>query len=239
MPDCAPVSSARPWGPLRRLFAAFSSRVRAKRGALMLARLPVDETTRILDLGGGNGSYLGRLLGPGYDVTVADVVPEDLAAAERAFGYKTHLLDGSDTLPWEAGAFDLVFCNSVIEHVAGGAGDCWQVVDSAAFERRGSERQKRFAAEIARVGRGYWVQSPWKHFPVESHTWLPALLVVYLPRRQQVGLIRAANGYWVKRTTPDWRLLTKRDMEAMFPDAEIVVERWLGLPKSIIALRGR
>jgi hypothetical protein len=80
------------------------------------------------------------------------------------------------------------------------------------------------------------VQTPYKYFPIESHTWLPAAIVL-LPRRLQIALIRTLDGWWPKKTKPDWRLLTIRQMRALFPDAEIVVERSLGLPKSIMAIK--
>ncbi len=64
-------------------------------------------------------------------------------------------------LPFRDFAFDVVFSNSVIEHV----GD------------EGSQR--RFARELARVGRAYWVQTPNRWFPVEQHLLTP--LVHWLP----------------------------------------------------------
>ena len=51
-------------------------------------------------------------------------------------------------------SFDIIYSNSVIEHV-------------------GRERQKEFANEIMRVGKKYWVQTPYKHFPVEPHFVFP------------------------------------------------------------------
>jgi hypothetical protein len=52
-------------------------------------------------------------------------------------------------------SFDLVFSNSVIEHV----GD--------------EGKQAQFANEVRRLGRSYWVQTPSKYFPVEAHTGMP------------------------------------------------------------------
>jgi 2-polyprenyl-3-methyl-5-hydroxy-6-metoxy-1,4-benzoquinol methylase len=65
--------------------------------------------------------------------------------------------------PSAARSFDIVFSNSVIEHV----GD--------------AESQQQFAHEIARVGRAYWVQTPNRRFPVEPHLLTPFLH--FLPTR--------------------------------------------------------
>src|SRR5436305_9486326 len=72
-------------------------------------------------------------------------------------------------LPFRDGAFDVVFSNSVIEHVG----------DAAS--------QRRFAREVARVGRAYWVQTPNRWFPVEQHLLTP--LVHWLPKQWQRRLV--------------------------------------------------
>jgi hypothetical protein len=80
------------------------------------------------------------------------------------------------------------------------------------------------------------VQTPYKYFPVEPHSFLP-FFVVLLPRRWQVRLMAFFGRYWIKTVTPDFRLLTIDEMRALFPDAEIVLERYCGFVKSIIAIK--
>jgi hypothetical protein len=89
-------------------------------------------------------------------------------------------------LPFRDAAFDVVFSNSVIEHVG----------DAAS--------QERFAREVARVGRSYWVQTPNRWFPVEQHLLTP--LVHWLPRRWQRAILRRGT-VWeaLTRPTPDRR----------------------------------
>src|SRR5215471_18488533 len=53
-------------------------------------------------------------------------------------------------------SFDLVFSNSVIEHVGP------------------PPKQAEFAHEVLRLGRSYWVQTPSKWFPIEAHTGMPS-----------------------------------------------------------------
>jgi len=80
------------------------------------------------------------------------------------------------------------------------------------------------------------VQTPDKWFPVESHTWLPVVIVA-LPRGLQLRLVGWLNRWWIKPTQVDWNLLTASDMARLFPEAEIVRERTLGLSKSLIAVK--
>lgn len=195
---------------------------------------------RILDLGGGDGSHIASIVDEAH-ITVADISEADLALA-RGLGYETVLLDEAQTLPFADGEFDIVFCSSVIEHTTGPKRDALTCHEGSVFRARASEHQRRFAGEIRRVGRGYFVQTPNLLFPIESHTWLP--FVQFLPRSAQMRFIALLNrSPWPKKSTPDFRLLTARDLQSLFPDAEIVRERsallTLALTKSLIAVRRR
>ena len=124
-------------------------------------------------------------------------------------------------------SYDIGFSNSVIEHVC-----TW-------------ERQQEFAAEIRRVARDLWVQTPAYACPIEPHYMTP--FVHYLPRSVQKVILRWGTVWgWVER--PDAgkikamletiRLLRKSEMRALFPDCEIMTERMLWvIPKSYIAIR--
>ncbi len=76
-----------------------------------------------------------------------------------------YFLAKAASLPFADQSFDLVFSNSVIEHVGS------------------RDTQARFASEIARVGKLFWLQTPNRYFPIEQHLWTP--LVHWLPRRWQ------------------------------------------------------
>jgi hypothetical protein len=133
-------------------------------------------------------------------------------------------------LPFRDGAFDIVFSNSVIEHVGGRAS------------------QEQFAREAARVGRGYWIQTPNRWFPVEQHLLTPFLH--WLPKAWQRAITPRATlwGAWA-RVTPDRRefylshflndvrLLGAGDLRRLFPGATLLRERALGVCKSLIACR--
>jgi hypothetical protein len=130
-------------------------------------------------------------------------------------------------LAQEDGAYDLVFSNSVIEHVGSWPEQC------------------AFAREVRRVGRRLWVQTPALACPIEPH--FLGLFVHWLPLR----LRRYAVAYltpwgWIhKRSLPEAdkaianiQLLSKQQFQALFPDCQILTERLLGIiPKSYIAYR--
>jgi hypothetical protein len=113
--------------------------------------------------------------------------------------------------------FDSVFSNSVIEHVG-------------PFEKRAS-----FAREVRRLGKSYWVQTPSKWFPIEAHCGMPFWwfypdwLRDYFVERWRKKLPKWTN--MVEETT----VLEKSELVRLFPEATVLVETTLGIPKSYIA----
>src|SRR6185369_449900 len=102
----------------------------------------------------------------------------------------------------------------------------------ARFARRSRPQQRAFAQELARVGRGYFVQVPNRWFPVETHSWLPFLS--YLPRSWQCCTIALSNRVWIKKTDPDFYLPTAAQMREYFPAGELAREKVCGITKSLI-----
>ncbi len=207
------------------------------RADLFVRLMQPAEGARVLDLGGQDGSFMVRIRERvRVDVTVADIGDAPNEAARR-HGFRAVILEEGKPLPFEDQEFDIVFCNSVIEHVTLPKRDC--------IERRFANRewiaeslasQTAFATELARVGRGYFVQTPHRAFPIEAHTWLPA--VGWLPHNATVSVVRISDRVWVKQCGyVDWNLLDERQMRDLFPGARIHVERVTGLPKSIVAYK--
>lgn len=221
---------------LTSLFNWYSGNARKKRGDLFKSHLNPSDETSIVDLGGGTGNHFASILPYRDNVTVADLLKDDLAEAEKNHGFKTLYFDGSDGVPVGDKEFDVVFCSSVIEHVTGPKDDVMGIDDTAEFNRVAFKHQKVFADEIRRIGKGYFVQTPYRYFPIESHSWLP-FLIVFLSRPNQKRMINFFNKFWPKTTEPDWYLLTPPQMQELFPDAEIVHEKSMGLTKSLIAIR--
>jgi hypothetical protein len=143
---------------------------------------------------------------------------------------ETVVLGDGTSLPFADQSFDLVFSNSVIEHV------------SSRVE------QARFAAEIARVGKRYWVQTPNRYFPIEHHLWTP--FVHWLPRVWQGAILKRFSvwrmvtnydaeqrAFYVNHYLDSIWLLSASDLPALFPGATLERERFLGWTKSLIAWR--
>lgn len=188
-------------GPLARLASPLAARARARRHAALFPVLGA--SARIVDVGCGT---LGlRALEPDRNITGVDRVKRP--------GYpgpfvRADVLAG---LPFADGEFDLAYCSSVIEHV------------------EPSDRA-RFAAEVSRVARGVFVQTPAFGFPVEPHALLP--FAHWLP-------VGARRRYWQLGAAGAWediRLLRRGELAALFPGAQIKAERFGPVAKSWVAV---
>jgi hypothetical protein len=187
----------------------------------------------ILDLGGGDGSHIAMVV-PGHrNVTIADIDRGKLDLARFRYAHKSRVLTESERLPFHDREFDIVFCSSVIEHITGPKEVVGEIRSTRVFETRATLHQHRFAEEVRRIGKSYFVQTPYKYFPIESHTSAPGF-VILLPRSAQLEIWKRWPFY---NHVPDFNLLTVRDMQRFFPDAEIHLESEFGFTKSIMAVR--
>lgn len=215
---------------------ALSRRFRARRAKRFRTAFHLTEHSRVLDLGGSDGEHI-RMVLEGTPVRRENVYIADVneKALERAktHGHRTALLSEDGKVPFPDGYFDVVFCSSVIEHVTVPKEELWEHRDEL-FGRKAIVHQRAFADEISRISKSFWVQTPARSFFLETHCWLP--FVGWLPRSAQLKVLRF-TGHLLTRHPPDYYLLTRGHMEALFPGARIVSERWLGLTKSWIALR--
>ncbi|WAP68981.1 methyltransferase domain-containing protein [Jiella pelagia] len=124
--------------------------------------------------------------------------------------------------------FDLVHSNSVIEHVGE------------------AERMQAFADNVRRLSDRYFVQTPNFWFPLEPHfrmigfQWLPLSLRVALMQRRNLGFFpRAKTREEAWRNVAEIRLLDRKMMRRLFPEADLREERVAGLTKSLMAVHGQ
>ena len=135
--------------------------------------------------------------------------------------------DARDMSQFGDGQYDIVFSNSLIEHVGN------------------YNEQKKVADEIIRIGKRYFVQTPNYYFPIEPHFLCP--FFQYLPSRLKVFLLCHFNLGWYKKIkdcqkateiADSIRLLKEYELKQLFPDANIYREKVLGLTKSFIMYKG-
>ncbi len=196
----------------------FMRRFRPKRMQRFVKLLGIGPATHILDVGGT--SFDWALLPFKTNVTILN------AEIDGHLGALRWIIGDARRLPFAEKSFDVVYSNSTIEHLYS------------------EDNQRLAAAEIARVGKAYFVQTPNRWFPIEPHYLTP--FVHYLPKKWQRRLLRNFT-LWGILSRPsqqtcdtdvdEIRLLTTSDMRGLFPDATIYSERFLGLTKSIIAVK--
>jgi ubiquinone/menaquinone biosynthesis C-methylase UbiE len=204
---------------------SLASRLRKKRlGLFWLLVSGLPEPVTILDIGGTEifWQISGLPLKKKLNITLLNLerIPTSLPNISSVAG-------DAREIQFPDLHFDVVFSNSVIEHV-GNYSD-----------------QERMAGEVMRVGKRYFIQTPNKYFPIEPHFVFP--LYQFLPNTIQVWLLQNFKLGWIKRT-PDKekaretiksiRLLRKTEFEALFPQSKIWEEKFLGLTKSFIAYGG-
>jgi SAM-dependent methyltransferase len=189
--------------PRTRLASAAAARARARRFRMFLALTGATPATRIVDVGCGP---LGlRAFAPGFAVTGVDL--RDRPDYPGPFVQA----DATRRLPFADGEFDLAYSNSVVEHLP-------------------PPTREAFAAELRRVARGWWVQTPAYSFPIEPHALLPFAHWLPVPLRRR---------YWRLGVAGEWEdiaLLRRDELRALFGEP-VVAERVGPLAKSWIAVR--
>ncbi|RPJ77980.1 MAG: class I SAM-dependent methyltransferase, partial [Alphaproteobacteria bacterium] len=157
------------------------------------------------------------------EITILNLADDALIDGELKAHVKYVNGDGCNMKRFADQQFDVVFSNSVIEHVG-------------AFDR-----QRLMADEIKRVGKNYYIQTPNYWFPFEPHFLVFGFQ--FLPLKIKTFFIRRFNIGWFKKI-PDYceaqvlaksiRLLKKKELKKLFPGANITSEMFLCLAKSFI-----
>jgi len=179
----------------------------------------------ILDLGGTPAYW--EQFGADLDWKRVKVCTLNVRQSETAHpGITSMAGDARDVSSFGDRSFDIVHSNSVIEHVGR-----WD--DMAAM-----------AKEVRRLAPRYFVQTPYFWFPIEPHARFPLFHWMPEPWRYRI-LMRRACGFWKQqpdvgeatRAIQSALLLDRRQMQFLFPDAQITAEKVLGLTKSLLAIR--
>lgn len=209
--------------------SSFGAKARARRRDLLVRLFPELPSYRVLDLGGTADSWLRADVAP-KAVTVLNLYAGELTAHredEHLPGW-IELVTGDACDPPAgvlAGSYDLVFSNSLIEHVGGVA------------------RRRMLADVVRRAAPRHWVQTPYRYFPIEPHYLFPGYQFLPVAARARLArtwpLIHTRDTNWRDgvNTALEVELLSVTEMRFLFPDSVVHRERLAGLPKSIVAVR--
>lgn len=195
---------------------------RKRRGMLILKRFPNIGNMRVLDLGGSVHFWFETgLIDHVKQVIIYNVSTSEVNIDNQCSGKVTVKIYDGRHLPESDLSYDLVLSNSVLEHIPP------------------SEREQ-VANEMMRVGQLGFVQTPAYEFPIEPHFvlpfihWFPGSIGRLLVRVSPWALLSRHSAATQDSYFAEVRLLTKGDVERLFPYKAIEAERFLQLPKSWI-----
>ena len=201
---------------------SLGNRFREKRFAFFKSKIDgLDKPLKILDVGGTQLFWVNRGFhnNPDYHITLLNLhkEPADHANIESMVG------DATDLSAYDDNHFDLIFSNSVIEHL---------------FTY---ENQQKMASEVQRVGQYHYIQTPNYYFFVEPHYLLP--FFQFLPRNIRLFILtktRFSRGKKLSiqeanRSLDEIQLLSKKQYKQLFPNSKIYKEKFVGMTKSLTA----
>lgn len=198
---------------------SLSANARTRRWEWLANEFPDIGEMRVLDVGGDARSWQIGGVRPGH-VTLLNIAKPD-APESWMTGVAGDACEDLDL-----GTFDLAFSNSVIEHVGGH----W--------------RRLRYAELVRRSAPSYWVQTPYRYFPIEPHFLVPGLQFLPIGAQARVVSRWPVGNYssisdraLALQAVTDVELQSKAQMQAYFPDAELKAERFGPLVKSWVAIR--
>lgn len=209
----------------RKIFGLISPLFRQKRLEQFEARIRPSIQDTMLDVGGTTAMWEEADLSIAQ-VHVLNLDPQWIQREKPSTIAIRPLVGNALGLPMPNSEYDIVFSNSVIEHVG-----TW-------------ENQLQFAAEVRRTGKRLWIQTPAREFFIEPHYLTP--FIHWLPKPTQRQLLRYFSVWgWLNRPTPqavadmvdEIRLLSHAEMKVLFPDCDILEEKLWGMTKSYIAVR--
>ncbi|MGH9325338.1 MAG: methyltransferase domain-containing protein [Terriglobia bacterium] len=205
--------------PFRRLLKHFSHKSRTKKFDLFLALLRPTAEDRVLDIGASGEVFLRytfediypypkKIVAGGYDAA-------EIASARRYYPRSQYVVFDGCSLPFPDKSFDVVFSNAVVEHILG------------------EGRQQRFAQEVMRVGKSWFVTTPNYWYLFESHYHLP--FIQFMPRRVQREYNRLLGTHIPKGSLQELALLSARQLRRLFPGSRVVKVRVTFWPETLVA----
>ena len=206
---------------IHHLYRPFMYYFRTKRMKQFHRLFELEKTTQIMDVGGDLFNW--SLIPNKPNLIIVNLYkPRENSILN---GVTWIIADGC-ALPFPDQSVEIVYSNSVIEHLST------------------LENQKRFADEVRRVGKKYYVQTPNRYFWIEPHLLTP--FIHFLPKKRQKRFLRHFSLWgWlthpstqqIERFLEEIRLLNKKELESLFPDGIIWDERFFVWVKSYMVCK--
>ncbi|MBV5347439.1 methyltransferase domain-containing protein [bacterium] len=201
-----------------------TSYFRKQRGTYLRSKFPELGTYHICDLGGSRHFWEKLSIS---DLIYKNITIYNISAGETQSIHSTGgicsdikivIYDGLK-IPVADATFDLLVCNSVLEHVP-------------------PQHRAKLVIEMKRVAKRIFIQTPAYSFPIEPHFIMP--FVHWLPRSVGFWLIHCSPWRLLSRPSVEtiasyyWgtQLLRKSDIEELFPGETIQYEKFFGIIKS-------
>ena len=196
------------------------SRARAGRWEELTRRFPGLDDMRVLDLG-------GRPQWWSADPRPASLTIVNLEPVDDLQPWMTYIVADACSLGSEIARekFDLVVSNSLLEHVGG------------------YDRRRKLAEVIHRVADRHWVQTPNRYFPIEPHWLAPGWQFLPIPLRARIlqkwpfQQVRPADYEGAVECVLETELVSRAELKILFPQSDIWSEKFLGMTKSLVAVR--
>ncbi|HTX54357.1 MAG TPA: class I SAM-dependent methyltransferase [Candidatus Baltobacteraceae bacterium] len=200
---------------------SLSGRARARRWVRFSEVFPEISEMRVLDLGGTPMSWRMAPVRPAA-LTIVNLMP-----LESEDPTLTLVRANACQLPegMRREKFDLVYSNSLLEHVGGHI------------------QRQRLVENVHHYADRHWVQTPYRYFPVEPHwlfpgfQWLPYGARIMVSQKWNRGHIRTYTRAEAEAQVNEIDLIGIAQMRMYFPTSTIWYERFAGLVKSLVAIR--
>ncbi len=198
---------------------SLGNKFREKRFKFFLEKFEsLKKPINLLDIGGKINFWENRGLAGNvnYKITVLNIEKEK----SNYSNINCELSDATNLSQFKNKSFDVVFSNSVIEHLYN------------------LDNQKKMASEIIRVGKKYIIQTPNKYFFIEPHyllpffQFLPISIKFFILTQTKLSRLKKWDKELARQYINEIRLMTLEEIKKLFPSGKIYYEKFLGMNKS-------